>query len=36
MPWRIHGGEIASERLNAGLGLQVEPALHERVIPSTD
>ena len=36
MSWRIPGGENASESLEVGLGIQVEPALRERVIPSTD
>ncbi len=36
MPWRIHGGENASESFEADLGIQVEPGLCVRVIPSTD
>ncbi len=36
MSWRIHDGENASESHEVGLGIQVEPALRVRVIPSTD
>lgn len=36
MPRQIHGGENASESFEADLGIQVEPALCVRVIPSTD